>query len=69
MKKMNNKTKDSTTSPRRIIHLRTELLLSFTLLTVVITLLLAFVFLHEKITIKSAIGCTLIGAGTLLMVL
>ena len=40
MKKMNNKTKDSTTSPRRIIHLRTELLLSFTLLTVVITLLL-----------------------------
>ena len=38
-------------------------------MSVVITLLLAFVFLHEKITIKSAIGCTLIGAGTLLMVL
>ena len=38
-------------------------------MSVVITLILAFVFLHEKITIKSAIGCGLIGAGTLLMVL
>ncbi len=38
-------------------------------MSVVITLLLAFIFLHEKITIKSAIGCVLIGAGTLLMVL
>ena len=38
-------------------------------LSVVITLLLAFVFLHEKITVKSAIGCALIGAGTLLMAL
>ena len=37
--------------------------------SVVITLLLAFVFLHEKITVKSAIGCVLIGAGTLLMVI
>ncbi len=38
-------------------------------MSVVITLLLAFIFLHEKITIKSAIGCVLIGGGTLLMVL
>lgn len=38
-------------------------------LSVVITLLLAFVFLHEEFTAKSFIGCVLIGAGTLLMVL
>lgn len=38
-------------------------------MSVVITLLMAFVFLHEKVTVKSAIGCVLIGAGTLLMVL
>ena len=38
-------------------------------LSVVITLVLAFVFLHEKFTPKSVIGCLLIGAGTLLMVL
>lgn len=38
-------------------------------LSVVITLILAFVFLNEKITLKSGIGCALIGAGTLLMVL
>ena len=38
-------------------------------LSVVITLVLAFVFLHEKFTSKSVIGCLLIGAGTLLMVL
>ena len=38
-------------------------------LSVVITLVLAFVFLHEKFTMKSLIGCALIGAGTLLMVL
>ncbi len=38
-------------------------------LSVVITLVLAFVFLHEKFTAKSMIGCLLIGAGTLLMVL
>ena len=38
-------------------------------LSVVITLILAFVFLNEKITLKSGIGCILIGAGTLLMVL
>lgn len=38
-------------------------------LSVVITLILAFVFLHEKFTAKSAIGCVLIAAGTLVMVL
>ena len=38
-------------------------------LSVVITLILAFVFLHEQFTVKSVIGCILIGAGTLLMVL
>lgn len=38
-------------------------------LSVVITLVLAFVFLHEQFTMKSIIGCFLIGAGTLLMVL
>ena len=38
-------------------------------LSVVITLILAFVFLHEKFTIKSLIGCVLIGAGTLFMVM
>lgn len=38
-------------------------------LSVVITLILAFVFLHEKVTPKSLIGCILIGAGTLFMVL
>ena len=38
-------------------------------LSVVITLILAFVFLHEQFTAKSLIGCVLIGAGTLLMVL
>lgn len=37
-------------------------------LSVVITLVLAFVFLHERFTPKSLIGCLLIGAGTLLMV-
>ncbi len=38
-------------------------------LSVVITLILAFVFLHEAFTVKSIIGCILIGAGTLIMVL
>ena len=38
-------------------------------LSVVITLVLAFVFLHEQFTVKSLLGCVLIGAGTLLMVL
>ena len=38
-------------------------------LSVIFTLMLAFVFLHEKFTPKSLIGCMLIGADTLLMVL
>ena len=38
-------------------------------LSVVITLVLAFLFLHEQFTVKSLVGCVLIGAGTLLMVL
>ena len=38
-------------------------------LSVVITLILAFVFLHEQFTIKSLIGTVLLTAGTLIMVL
>ena len=38
-------------------------------LSVVITLILAFVFLHEEFNMKSIIGCILIGIGTLIMVL
>jgi len=38
-------------------------------LSVVITLILAFVFLHEQFTTKAAIGAALITAGTLVMVL
>ncbi len=37
-------------------------------LSVVITLVLAFVFLHEGFTVKSIIGCILIGVGTIMMV-
>ncbi|MBR4890661.1 MAG: EamA family transporter [Clostridia bacterium] len=38
-------------------------------MSVVITLILAFVFLHEQFTYKSMIGSILIGIGTLVMVL
>lgn len=38
-------------------------------LSVVITLILAFIFLHEEFTAKSLVGCVFIGAGTLIMVL
>ncbi len=38
-------------------------------MSVVLTLVLAFVFLHEKFTVKSLIGCVLIAAGTLVMTL
>lgn len=38
-------------------------------MSVVITLILAFIFLHEKFTVKSVLGCILIGAGTLIMAL
>ena len=37
--------------------------------SVVFTLILAFVFLHEQFTAKSLIGCILIGVGTLIMVI
>lgn len=36
-------------------------------LSVVITFVLAFLFLHEEFTIKALIGCVLIGAGTLVL--
>ena len=38
-------------------------------LSVIITLIFAFIFLHGEFTAKSLIGCVLIGAGTLIMVL
>ena len=38
-------------------------------MSIVITLVLAFVFLHEQITVKSLIGAILLTAGTLVMVL
>ena len=38
-------------------------------LSVVITMVLAAFILHESFTVKSVLGCILIGAGTLLMVL
>ena len=38
-------------------------------MSVVLTLILAFIFLHEEFTVKSIIGCALITAGTLFMVL
>lgn len=38
-------------------------------LSTVITLILAFIFLHEEFTLKSLLGCILITAGTLIMVL
>jgi transporter family protein len=38
-------------------------------LSVVITLILAFVFLHEQFTVKSLIGTLLLTAGTLVMVI
>lgn len=38
-------------------------------MSVIITIILAFIFLHETVTLKSLIGCCLIGIGTLLMVL
>jgi len=38
-------------------------------LSIVFTLMLAFVFLHEKFTMKSAVGAALITIGTLVMAL
>ena len=38
-------------------------------LSVVITLILAFIFLNEQLTLKSILGCFLIVIGSLLMIL
>jgi len=38
-------------------------------LSIVITLIMAFIFLHEQLTVKSVVGMILITAGTLVMVL
>lgn len=38
-------------------------------LSVIFTLILAFVILHEEFTVKALAGCILIGLGTLIMVL
>ncbi|MCI8660024.1 MAG: EamA family transporter [Lachnospiraceae bacterium] len=38
-------------------------------MSMVLTLILAFVLIHEDFTVKSAAGCLLIGAGTRIMVL
>ena len=38
-------------------------------LSILFTLVLAFVFLHEKFTVKSAVGTALITIGTLIMAL
>ena len=38
-------------------------------LSVVITIILAAVLLHEQLTLRSILGCALIAAGTLLMIL
>lgn len=37
--------------------------------SVILTLVLSFLFLHEQFTLKSLIGCLLIGAGTFVMIL
>ena len=39
------------------------------IMSIVLTLIMAFLFLHEKFTVKSAIGSVLIAAGILVMVL
>lgn len=38
-------------------------------LSVVLTIVLAFLILQEPFTVKSLVGCVLIGAGTLIMVI
>lgn len=38
-------------------------------LSVVLTLVFAFLFLHEQFTVKSLAGCVLIGVGTLILVM
>ena len=48
---------------------RASQVVSIDKLSVVITLVLAFVFLHDPFTAKSMVGCALVAAGTLFMVL
>ena len=38
-------------------------------LSIVFTMIFAFIFLHEKFTVKSVIGTVLLAAGTLVMIL
>ncbi|MDY4012050.1 MAG: EamA family transporter, partial [Fusobacterium gastrosuis] len=38
-------------------------------LSIVLTILLAFIFLGEHVTVKALIGCVLIVAGTFVMIL
>ena len=38
-------------------------------LSIIITLVLGFVFLHDQFNAKSLVGCVLIGVGTLVMVM
>ena len=38
-------------------------------LSVILTLVLAFLFLGDKVSVKSVVGCLLLGVGTLCMVL
>lgn len=38
-------------------------------LSIVITMILAFLLLHEQFTVKSLVGCIFIGIGTLVMVI
>ena len=38
-------------------------------LSVVLTLILSFIFLHEEFTFRSLLGCILLTAGTLVMIL
>ena len=48
---------------------RASQVVTIVMLCVVSSLVLAFVFLHEPFTAKSMVGCALVAAGTLFMVL
>lgn len=50
-------------------HGVTSKVVSVDKLSIVFTIIMSFVFLHEQVTIKSLIGCAFICAGTLIMVL
>ena len=55
-----------------VVFLQNKCRLKYRVLSIVAALfvvIMAFVFLHEELTLKSVIGCLLIGAGTLFMVL